>query len=83
MKYIEYVYLAVAVMVTITLVKEFRVLETTTKIAFLVAILIASFMFSFRRSQRIRFEKHMEEEMRKLEEEESFDHEEEESHKGA
>lgn len=70
MKYIEYVYLVVALMIGITLVKEFENLTTTTKIAFIVAMAIGGFMFSFRRTQRLRFEKHYEEQLRKQEEEE-------------
>lgn len=72
MKYIEYVYLSVAVMIFITLVTEFEDLNTTSKVAFIIAILLTSFMFSFRRVQRKRLDKYMEEEMRKLEEEEEI-----------
>ncbi|RMG17952.1 MAG: hypothetical protein D6730_23430 [Bacteroidetes bacterium] len=70
MKYIEYVYLVVALMIGITLVTEFEHLTTSTKIVFLVAIALAGFMFSFRRSQRLKFEKRFKEELRQLEEDE-------------
>ncbi len=69
MKYVEYLYLAVSMMIFITLVKEFEHLETVHKVAFTVAILLTSFMFAFRRGQRQSYDRYMEEEMRKLEEE--------------
>jgi hypothetical protein len=71
MKYMEYLYLTAAVMLLIFLATEFEHLTTTTIIALIVAMLLFSFMFSFRRNQRIRFDRMMEEEMRKLEEEEA------------
>lgn len=70
MKYIEYVYLAVAIMIAITLVKEYDVLPTTSKVAFFGAIFLTTFMFGFRRIQRRQMDKYFEEEMQKLEEEE-------------
>ena len=70
MKYIEYVYLALAVMCLIFLAAEFEYLPPKTKYLLLGVIALFSFMFSFRRKQRIRWDRHMQEEMRKLEEDE-------------
>lgn len=70
MKYIEYVYLALAVMCLIFLASEYENMPRTSSYWILGVIALFSFMFSFRRKQRIRWERHMEEEIRKLEEEE-------------
>lgn len=70
MRYFEYVYLLCGVMVLVFLVKEQQHLPDGTRVAMLVAIVLFSFMFSFRRSQRIKMDKIREEQMRQLEEEE-------------
>ncbi|MEM9934809.1 MAG: hypothetical protein AAF824_14375 [Bacteroidota bacterium] len=72
MKHIEYVYLAGSFMLLVFLVTEFKHLTSTTIGALLVAMVIFGFMYSFRRNQRIKFERWREEEIRKLEEEEDM-----------
>ncbi|MEM6765102.1 MAG: hypothetical protein AAF655_09255 [Bacteroidota bacterium] len=72
MKHIEYVYLAGSFMLLVFLVTEFKHLTSTTIGALLVAMVIFGFMYSFRRNQRIKFERWREEEIRKLEEEEDI-----------
>lgn len=79
MKYIEYVYLLLAFMCLIFLGTEFGNLATRQVISVCVAMGIFSFMFAFRRSQRMRMEGQMDEllaewaEDAEVEEEESPD----------
>ena len=69
MKYFEYVYLALAIMCLIFLATEYNNINTRTLIYVLIATGIFSFMYSFKRQQRIRYEDYVEEQMKKLEEE--------------
>ncbi|MCB0836234.1 MAG: hypothetical protein KDD63_06110 [Bacteroidetes bacterium] len=69
MKYFEYVYLALAIMCLIFLATEYNNINTRTLIYVLIATGIFSFMYSFKRRQRIRYEDYVEEQMKKLEEE--------------
>ena len=70
MKYFEYVYMALAIMCLIFLATEWNTIPTRTMVYVLIATGIFSFMYSFKRRQRIRYESFVEEQMRKLEEEE-------------
>ncbi|MEL6674772.1 MAG: hypothetical protein AAFR61_21370 [Bacteroidota bacterium] len=69
MKYFEYLYATLAVMAMIFLVTEYDRMTTNTMIPLLIAMVLFGFMFSYRRRRRIAFEKELEEDMRKLEEE--------------
>lgn len=69
MKYFEYVYAILMSMSLIFLVKEWEVLPTQSRVMLCVVMGIFAFMFSFRRSQRIRAEKEYYEEMEALEQE--------------
>lgn len=64
MRYFEYVYMAVAVGLVVFLATNYKYFTTLNVIAVMVGIGIASFMFTFRRSQRIMLEA---EEARRLE----------------
>lgn len=66
MRYFEYVYLVVAVGLLFFLATEYKHLQTTNIIAIFVGMGISSFMFSFRRSQRIKFEQLEKEELEEL-----------------
>ena len=79
MKYIEYVYLILAGMVLLFLATDFEDLPRRTVIYLLIAMGIFSFMFAFRRSQRLRFERFEAEELARLAELEPEDEEEEEN----
>lgn len=70
MKYFEYVYLIAALMVFVFLIAEYGTLGNQTKYALLAALLIFSFMYSFRRSQRIKMDAIFKKEMEKLEQDE-------------
>lgn len=65
MRYIEYIYLAVAVGLVAFFAGNFNDLTTANIIALIAGIIISSFMFSFRRQQRLVIER---EERRRLEE---------------
>ncbi len=69
MKYIEFVYLGAAIVLAVLLVQGFQQFELASKLMLVVSIGITSFMFSFRRKQRIKFEKAEKERIRKMEEE--------------
>lgn len=66
MRYIEYAYLVVAVALGIYLATQYRHLTTGQMIAMGAGAAIASFMYSFRRQQRLIAER----QLRKFEEEE-------------
>ncbi|GAB4402974.1 MAG: hypothetical protein OHK0039_01550 [Bacteroidia bacterium] len=70
MKYIEYLYLTLAIMCLIFLLVEYEQLMTSNMVALLVAMAIFSFMFTFRRRQRKQMEAMYEAEIRRLQEEE-------------
>ncbi len=70
MRYMEYIYLTGAMMLIIFLATEFRNLSNQMTWALLASILLFSFMYSFRRTQRKKYDARIEEEMRKLEEQE-------------
>lgn len=59
MKYIEYVYLMLAIMCLIFLATEFSTLVTRQVVSICIAMGIFSFMFAFRRGQRKRMEGQM------------------------
>ena len=69
MRYIEYVYLVIAIGLVGYLTTHYADFNNTNKIAFIIGIVLASFMFSFRRQQRLRMEAEEREELRRLEEE--------------
>lgn len=61
----EYIYLVVAIGLIVFMASNSKHLATTQYIAIVVGILVSSFMYSFRRQQRIAFER---EEAREFEE---------------
>jgi len=65
MKYFEYLYLILMIMALVFLANEWAGLATQGKVMLLVVTALFAFMFSFRRTQRIRLEKEFEEEMEK------------------
>lgn len=69
MKYFEYTYLAVALGLMVFLIFWYDEMENSNRLALIVGIVISSFMFSFRRSQRIKFEAQEQEELERLKEE--------------
>ncbi|MEM8890497.1 MAG: hypothetical protein AAGD28_21145 [Bacteroidota bacterium] len=69
MKYFEYVYLILMVMALVFLSKEWESLPGQSRIMLCVVTGIFAFMFSFRRTQRLRAEKAWEAEMQAEEEE--------------
>lgn len=71
MKYIEFVYLILALMCLVFLATEWGDLPTRTRIMMMISTGIFSFMFAFRRGQRLRMEARYEAEMRALEEAEA------------
>lgn len=66
MRYIEYVYLILAGMSFTFMVTEYERLNGQRLTFVLLAMGIFAFMFTFRRSQRIRFEKLEEEKMEEM-----------------
>ena len=52
MRYIEYIWLAAAVSLTIFFAISIKEMTTTNMAGFLVGIVLASFMYAFRRRQR-------------------------------
>lgn len=58
MKYFEILYLAAAAFLAALLVQQYGSLDTTKRVMLVVGIVIFSFMYSFRRSQRQRMERH-------------------------
>lgn len=68
-RYFEYVYLLVAVGLLAFLAVDYEELTFSNKMVMYIGIGIASFMFSFRRKQRIAFQKADEERLEKLREE--------------
>ena len=56
MRYIEYIYLAIAIILVFFMATEYKHLSTTNLVGIFAGIAIASFMYSFRRNQRIKFE---------------------------
>lgn len=69
MRYIEYVYLVLAGMSFTFMVTEYERLNGQRITFVLLALGIFAFMYTFRRSQRIRFEKMEAEQIEELEEE--------------
>lgn len=69
MRYFEYVYLVVAVGLMIFMVSSYKDLQAVNYVGIIVGILISTFMFAFRRAQRIAADKREAEEIKKLEEE--------------
>lgn len=69
MRYIEYIYLGAAACLVIFMVTQHKQFTTVNYVAVVVAILVATFMYSFRRNQRIAAERQEAEEIRRLEEE--------------
>ncbi|MCB9231199.1 MAG: hypothetical protein H6581_06035 [Bacteroidia bacterium] len=68
MKYIEYIYLAAAVVLVVILATGFANFKDVQIIMILVSVVVTSFMFSFRRRQRKAMEKREAAELRKMEE---------------
>ena len=68
-RYIEYLYLAFAVLLTGWLAFNFAELPTRNKIVFGLAIGLCAFMYSFRRKQRQVLDEAERERIKKLEEE--------------
>lgn len=68
MKYFEYVYIVLAIMTVIFMATEYENLPARTVGLLMFAIFLFSFMFVFRRRQRIRVDEFLEEQRRKLEE---------------
>ncbi len=54
MKYVEYIYLVIVVAIGTYLALRFRDLAIAERIALIGGLLVASFMYSFRKAQRIR-----------------------------
>lgn len=69
MRYIEYIYLGAAACMIIFMATQYKHFSTMNYVAVVVAVLVATFMYSFRRNQRIAAEKREAEEIRKMEEE--------------
>lgn len=69
MKYIEYIYLGAAICLMVFMVTSFKHFTTVNYVAITVGILVAMFMFSFRRNQRIAAEKREAEEIARIEKE--------------
>ncbi len=61
MKYIEYVYLGLSLLGMTYLITTFRDLNTQTAVFVIIGMTITSFMYSFRRNQRILMERTWEE----------------------
>lgn len=79
MRYIEYVYLALAFMSLTFLATEFDHLSQRTIILMCLSMGIFAFMFAFRRGQRKSMEKRLEEEMDEIWEELAEEEEKDES----
>lgn len=69
MKYIEYIYLGAAFVLVVLLAQGFADFTQTQKILVCAAIGVTAFMFSFRRRQRLAFERSEKQRIQKLEEE--------------
>lgn len=69
MKYIEYVYLAASVILLGVLVKGGNEFSNVQNVMIVISMVLTSFMFSFRRRQRMAMERIEKERIRKLEEE--------------
>lgn len=86
MRYIEYVYLGLALMSLTFLATEFETLSQRTVILMCVSMGIFAFMFAFRRGQRLSMERRMAEEMddiwEELAEEEAADESRREAEQG-
>ena len=71
MKYIEYVYLAASVILLVFLAQGYGELTTVQTVMIVISMVVTSFLFSFRRRQRLAMERIEKEEIRKMEEEAS------------
>ena len=69
MRYIEYIWLGAAICLMIFMATQYKSFSTMNYVAVVVGILVSTFMFSFRRNQRIAAEKAEAEEVRRIEEE--------------
>ena len=69
LRYVEYIWLGVAVVLLIFLVTSFVELKPINMAGILIGIAIASFMFSFRRRQRLSREQAEQEEIERIEKE--------------
>ncbi|MDX2283929.1 MAG: hypothetical protein NW241_07185 [Bacteroidia bacterium] len=67
-EYIEYLYLAIALAGAGYLATHLNQMDLQQQAALMMAIVICSFMYTLRRSQRIRMQQARKEEIRKLEE---------------
>lgn len=69
LRYIEFVWLGAALFMIVFLATSITDMKPLNLVATIVGIVIASFMFSFRRRQRLNQEKNEQEEMDKIEQE--------------
>jgi cbb3-type cytochrome oxidase subunit 3 len=69
MKYIEYVWLASALLLMVFLAKEFSYLRPLNILVLFAGILISGFMFAYRRQSRQLIDKRNQEKMEKLQDE--------------
>lgn len=67
MRYVEYIYLGVAVMLLIFFALKYEHFNTLNTAGLLTAIGICSFMYSFRRQQRLKMEEAEKERLKELE----------------
>lgn len=69
LKYVEYIWLGVSIVLVIFLGTSVVELKLLNVVGIVIGITIASFMFAFRRRQRLSREKAEQEEMERLEKE--------------
>ena len=77
LRYIEFVWLGAAIFMLVFLVSNIGDMKTYSMVATIIGIVISSFMFSFRRRQRLLQERAEKEEIEKIEKDLEEDEEQE------